>query len=128
MPAEIHAITERTPEDEMHAWQQKVENFMEDSIIQRRIAATQMGALERTVFELKGDVQESNEWSKKNHDTLITVVEFFQGLENLRKLADTAMRWGKPIAWLAGMGIAGIAIAKGAIGAIATHLPNWIKW
>jgi hypothetical protein len=96
-------------EVELTEWRMRVDNFMDEAAVQRRITALQMGALETSVVELQGDVRESNAWSKKNHESLATMIGFFEGMDNLRKLADTAMKWGKPFLFVAGVGAACVA-------------------
>lgn len=83
---------------ELLKWRTRVDDFMNETVLQRRITAMQMGALEKSVLELQADVKESSEWSKKNHDTLMLVMELCQNMENARKVADAMVKWGQPFA------------------------------
>lgn len=84
-----------------------------------------VSALEHTVDALKTEVQTSNEWSKRNHDSLNFLVEFAQGMENARKLADTTMRWGRPLAWVAATASVMWMWGKAFLTTVLTHLAAW---
>ncbi len=72
----------------------------------------QMGTIERNVMDLQASVEESGEWSKKNHDSLLLVIELCQNMDNARKLADAAVRWGKPFAVAGGFVVAVVVWIK----------------
>ncbi len=103
-------------DDKEHAefmkWRARVDNFMDDSTIQRRSTALQMGSLEKTVSELQVAVQESSDWSKKNHDSLLLVIELCQNMDNARKLADAVTKWAKPFVMVVGFLVAVVVWIK----------------
>jgi len=130
----------------------KIEDFVADTLMHRRAVSIQMGSMEKAIEQnsvalagvheelrslnldnqaVKADVSAVMEWTRKNNTLLTSIGEVLTGLENARKLGDTAVRYGKPFAYLAAIVGAVFASVWASIKLtsawISSHAAGWMR-